>query len=149
MLLQDYHDKEVCEYIRYGWPVGYTAPGPPETTYKNHDSANKHIPHVEEFVAKELKLGGIIGPFTSPPFTPWFHVAPVMTRPKSDSKQRRVILDLSYPNGGVNAGITKNCLEGKATNYTLPSIDDLTLRLQELGQGPLSGSRILQELIVN
>ena len=58
-----------------------------------------------------------------------------MTRPKTDSKQRRVILDLSYPDGGVNAGITKNCLEGKAVNYTLPSIDNLVARVQELGQG--------------
>ena len=67
MRLKNYHDVEVCEYIRYGWPVGYTAPAPPPVAYVNHDSATKHPDEVRAFISKELRLGGIIGPFDHPP----------------------------------------------------------------------------------
>ena len=135
-LLTDYHDAQLCEYLRYGWPVGYTAPHPPSTVTTNHTSATAHPDAVRAFIEKELRLGGIIGPFKEPPFTPWMHIAPLMTRPKKATDERRVILDLSYPLGeGVNAGITKNCLEGRYQAYTLPSIDDLVQHVRIMGSG--------------
>lgn len=134
--LKGYHDTTLCDYLRYGWPVGYTLPHPPAHVKKNHDSANKHPQHIRDFLRKEVQLGGILGPFSEPPFTPWVNTAPLMTRPKRESQARRVILDLSYPAGkGVNSGITKNCMDGQACNYTLPSITDLITRVQLLGRG--------------
>lgn len=133
-LLANYHDKELCQFLRYGWPVGYTASAPPPPVNRNHDSATDFPEHIKRFLAKELKLGGLLGPFTDFPFTPWCHTAPLLTTPKKDSKERRVVLDLSYPKGtGVNGGITKNCLEGKARPYTLPSVEDLVTKVQILG----------------
>ena len=33
-LLHGYHDAEVSEYLRFGWPGGYTAPTPPHHLYQ-------------------------------------------------------------------------------------------------------------------
>lgn len=132
--LKNYHDHDLCKYLRFGWPVGYTASHPPTHTTKNHKSAEQHPQHVQAFIVKELALGGLLGPFSAPPFQPWTNQAPLMTRPKKASQARRIILDLSYPPGeGVNAGITRNVLDGKSCVYTLPTIEDLVTRIQILG----------------
>lgn len=136
LALVGYHDTALLSYLKFGWPVGYTAPQPPASVNRNHPSATRHPADIEVFIQKEIRLGGLLGPFTAPPFTPWTNCAPLMTAPKKDSLARRVILDLSFPVGqGTNAGITKNCLEGKMTNYTLPSIHDLITYITNLGPG--------------
>ena len=81
-------------------------------------------------------MGGLIGPFKAPPFVPWCHTAPLMTTIKKDSPDRRVILDLSFPDStGVNGGITKNCIDGQYRPYTLPTIEDLVTKAHVLGRG--------------
>ena len=132
--LVSYHDKEVCEFLRYGWPVGYTASHPPVSADTNPASALPYAKQIQDFVDNELALGGVVGPFPGQPFVPWTHTAPIITQPKRDSTDRRIILDLSHPEGSsVNAGITKNCFEGCHRPYTLPSVEDLATRVQYLG----------------
>lgn len=56
-----------------------------------------------------------------------------MTRPKKNSENRRVIIDLSFPKGeGVNDGIDISSIYGRNTTYTLPNISDFTAILQIL-----------------
>ena len=125
-LLHGYHDAEISEYLRFGWPGGYTAPTPPTTSDRNHPSAVSFPAHVQRFIDKEVGLGAMLGPFTAPPFFPWSQVSPLMTVEKKDSQDRRVIIDLSFPIGaGVNAGIPKNFFQGEPKQYSLPSITDL------------------------
>ena len=134
--LRDYHDPTLTDYLRYGWPTGYTAPIPPANTNTNHPSARDYRSHVDAFIVKELALGGLLGPFKNPPFQPWCHTAPLMTAPKKDTNSRRIILDLSYPDEqSVNAGITKNVLDGIHQPFTLPSIEDLVTKVRLLGPG--------------
>ena len=135
-LLANYHDTLLCDYLEFGWPVGYTAPYPPVSVGVNHKSAEDYPVQVREYIDKELSLGGIIGPFHAPPFAPWTYLSPLLTQPKRDSLDRRVILDLSYPEGGrtVNAGITKNCLDGLPHSYTLPTVEDLATYVRLMGQ---------------
>lgn len=136
--LAHYHDKEICRYLRYGWPLGFHKCVPPLSLEENHQSAIQHIGDVRAFVSKELSLGALVGPFDTQPFTPWLRVSPVMTRPKRDSKVRRVIVDMSYPPGqGVNNGINICDYYGKNITYTLPTIKDLINRLQACGKGAL------------
>lgn len=137
-LLRDYHDKAMCEYLRYGWPIGYHRDTPPADTDKNHASAEHHDKHVSAFITKELSFGAILGPFSSPPFCPWTRCSPIMTRPKKESAERRVIVDLSFPEGeGVNAGIDTHDYYGVDITYTLPTISDLVTILQREGRGAL------------
>lgn len=59
-----------------------------------------------------------------------------MTRPKKDSCDRRVIIDLSYPHGeAVNDGINTLNFFGKDISYTLPTIGDLIALIQHHGRG--------------
>ena len=63
----------------------------------NHPSAEKFPDHVEHYLKEEISHKAIIGPFDKPPIP--LHTSPFMTREKSDSTNRRVIVDLSWPKG--------------------------------------------------
>lgn len=137
-LLQQYHDRELCVFLRFGWPVGFHGSSPPTSVEDNHASAVNHLQAVKEFVAKELSHDALIGPFTKPPFQPWNRCSPIMTRPKKDTSERRVIVDFSYPMGlSVNDGINNLAYFGRDISYTLPSIGDLITKLQMEGKGAL------------
>ena len=134
--LMGYSDHEICDFLRYGWPISYSVLQIPQATKKNHSSAREFDQDVSAFIHKECKLGAMLGPFESAPFDTWCHTSPLMTRPKKDADQRRVIIDLSYPEGkSVNAGIQKNFYLGKQTKYTLPTILDLVAEIVHVGPG--------------
>ena len=136
--LQDYHDREICNFLKYGWPISYTANQPPLPTMKNHAFNAEDLVAIDEFIEKEIRLHGMLGPFDQPPFSPWTQVSPLMTRPKKDSHERRVIVDLSYPPGfGVNAGIPSHFFQGEERDYSLPSIGDLITKVKGGGRGCL------------
>lgn len=92
--------------------------------------------HVLNFVDKELSIGALAGPFSQPPFAPWTRVSPLMTRPKKGTSERRVIVDLTYPEGkGVNDGISISDYYSQDISYTLPTLGDMVTRLQICGKG--------------
>lgn len=100
--LSDYHDREICSYLRHGWPVGYKADKPPVSVTTNHHSGDQHLPHVRKFIKKELQHAAIVGPFKHPPFSPWTRVSPILTRPKKESADRCIIIDLFFPKGTLS-----------------------------------------------
>ena len=96
-----------------------------------------HDQHVDKYISKELKHGALLGPFDSPPFD-WLRVNPLMTRPKKDSVDRRVILDLSFPLGNsVNSSIDKHVYEGGPYKLRLPTPLDLAEHMANKGKGCL------------
>ena len=61
-----------------------------------------------------------------------------MTREKPGGAHRRVIMDLSFPQGGaVNTNISKDSYLGTDFILTLPSIDHITNKIKQLGKGSL------------
>ena len=68
--------------------------------------------------------GALVGPLTRPPFAPWCVFSPMKTRPKDNGKKHRVIVDLSFPHGGVNKYIEKSKVDGVEVTHTLPTIQD-------------------------
>ena len=82
-----------------------------------------------------MKHGALAGPFSQTPVS-WFHNSPLMTQIKKDSEWRRVIVDLSWPEGGsVNDGLGSGWyVDGPAT-VTLPTVEYMEGRLLELGRG--------------
>lgn len=91
-----------------------------------------HDSHVKYFIETELSHDAIVGPFDVQPFQPWTRLSPLMTRPKRDSNKRRVIEDMSFPDGhAVNDGIAITSIYGRDTTYTLPSIKDLASLIQK------------------
>lgn len=132
--LRDYYDKEVCAYLRFGWPLGFSGNKPPVSVDHNHPSGDNYEKHVQQFIQTELAHKAIVGPFKGEPFQPWMRISPIMSRPKKDSLQRRIIIDLTFPeNEGVNSGINIHAVLGRDISYTLPNIWDLTASLKALG----------------
>ena len=132
--LIDYHDKEITQFLKFGWPVRYALELPPVPSTTNHASALCHPGAVTAFIEKELRLSAMLGPFEEPPFLPWCQTSPLMTRDKPDGTGKRVIIDLSFPEGGsVNEGIAK----GEGPTYRLPTPLDLAERMLKEGKGAL------------
>ena len=108
-------------------------PVSPCESNQNHPSALNYPAHVDAFLNKEISLGGILGPFSRPPFS-WVHVAPLMTRPKSDGESRRVITDLTFPREvSINDYILKNSVYGEERPHSLPTVESLVEILVEFG----------------
>ena len=138
--LVGYHDAEIVQYLRYGWPVSYTAPSIPKSGSVNHPSAIRHPEAVDNFLRKELSKDAMLGPFEQSPFDEWCQTSPLMTRDKKDQDGRvngkRIIIDLSYPMGNsVNSGIVKGNFQGHTRSYTLPTPLDLASLIVKFGTG--------------
>ena len=132
----DCHDQEVVEFLRFGWPANRLPSAPPPTVNRvNHRSAIDHPVFVSQYLDMECQLGAAIGPFRKIPFSGvGTGVSPLSTRPKRDSKDRRTILDLSYPQGAaVNDWIPKDKYLGMKIELKFPTVDDLARRIHELG----------------
>ena len=109
---------------------------PPDTKATNHSSATNFPQHVDKFIRTELEHQAIMGSFEHSPFSPWYRTNPLMTRPKRDSQDRRVILDLSYPEGAsVNAQIPCQSLLNATFKLRLPTPKQLADRIMTLGPG--------------
>lgn len=116
-------DQWLLQLIRFGFPLQYMGPPNPSKgiVSPNHKSAIDYGKHITKFIQNEVDNQTIMGPFKQLPFE-WANVAPMMTRPKSDPNKRRVIVDYSYPEGGINAMIDKNVLFGTEINHHLPTV---------------------------
>ena len=134
-LLQEYEDREVVEWLKYGRPTGRlpTLP-PPHISYTNHKGASEFPQHLDKYIQKEASYGAIMGPYDTIPFNDKVGISPLSTRPKRNSQDKRVILDLSFPIGSVvNDGIPKDTYMGFRVNLTFPKTDQFALRIYQLG----------------
>ena len=123
--------------IRYGFPLDFDVWIDLNHMEVNHPSANYHVPHVNPYLNEEVTHNAVLGPFSELPYSD-VHISPFMTREKPGSKNRRVIIDLSYPpNHSVNAGVHKYQYLGTDFVLTLPSIDNITDEIKKLGKGSL------------
>ena len=72
------------------------------------------------------------GPYMEPSVNN-LHISPFMTRDKSSSDKRRVIIDLSWPKGqSVNSGAELDRYFGTEFVLTYPSIDNITNQVRSL-----------------
>ena len=95
---QDYSDKRVLQYVKFGYPILLKNSEElcnKETT--NHYSACQYPSEVQKYIGKETSFGALLGPVQQV-VHPQYHCSPLMIRPK-DTGSRQVILDLSYPRG--------------------------------------------------
>ena len=75
---------------------------------------------------KESQLGAVLGPFRENPFTCPPVLSPLNTTEKKASRERRVILDLSFPAGSaVNEAIDGDTYLGQTMDLKYPGVDEL------------------------
>ena len=104
-------------------------------TFKNHKGATDHPQALQQYLKKEKKKGAVLGPFSKIPFTDGVGISPISTRPKKNTEERRVIIDLSFPEGSaVNHGMIKGNYLGFTAELTFPRTDDLAMRIFHLGR---------------
>ena len=87
----------IVDFLLYGFPVSYEGPIPTPSA-SNHTSATNHPRDVAIYICEEVQCRAILGPFPHPPFQPWCQTSPLMTQLKRGLHNRRVILNLSWPN---------------------------------------------------
>ena len=87
---------------------------------------------IDEFLAGECAMGRILGPFDRS-FVPMVHLNRLGAVPKSTPGKYRLIVDLSYPNGGsVNDGIS-----GSLCSLSYVSVESAAQIVLQLGRGTL------------
>lgn len=134
--LMDYTDQELCDFLEFGFPINYVASTPPVSVIGNHSSALDYPQDNRKYLDSECALGAMLGPFSTPPFQPWFHTSPLMTRPKKSADSRRVIVDLSWPVGAsVNSSIPRDTYLNVPYKLRLPTVDDLVKLILHHGTG--------------
>jgi hypothetical protein len=64
---------------------------------RNHKGATDFPDDIKNYLKKESSYKAIVGPFKSNPFNEPIAVLPINSVPKKESLERRVIVDLSFP----------------------------------------------------
>ena len=129
--LQDYGDRQIIDFLQYGWPVSFNRTSPLIATDDPHPSGREHPESVKFYIQTEA----LLGPFEGRPVN-HLHTSPIMTRPKKDSDKRRIVLDLSWPDGfAVNDGIDSDSYLDVEYKVRLPKIDLMEQEVLKLGRG--------------
>ena len=125
--------------MRFGWPTGRLPTLPePGKSGNNHKGATEYPEALAKYITKEQMHDAVMGPYPAIPFQDRTGISPLSTRPKKDSSECRVIVDLSFPIGNsVNDGIQKDNYLGLQAVLKFPKVDDFTFRIYTLGQGSM------------
>ena len=132
--LLKYEDKKVLEFIKFGWPLNAKNTGINSTIPPNQKGVQEHPEQVRRYLKQELESGSVIGPFLKNPFGKFARFSPLDTRPKRDSDELRVILNLSFPFEGesVNQSINKDWFADEdSMELHYPTVDDLAKMIRE------------------
>jgi len=134
--LTNYHDLQICKFIQFGWPIGHCGLETKCNAKRNHGGARQFPDQVQGYIESQINLGRIIGPFTKNPFNCPIALSPLNSLPKKGTTDRRVITDLSFPEGySVNAGIDKDSYLGVDIKTKYPTVDHIVALIVKKGQG--------------
>ena len=134
--LKLYKDKDLSKFVRFGWPLGHDGSLIECKAKKNHQGARLFPDYVDEYIKIEKKQARILGPFFKNPFEGPIAISPLNTLEKKGSTDRRIISDLSFPDGkAVNNGINKDEYLGNQIKTQYPTVDSLIELILKHGQG--------------
>ena len=77
-LLKNYADSSLANHLAFGFPLGFVTHDKPHTQAGNHASTRADVTAVDHYLATEIAHQAIAGSFKDPPFSPWFHMSPMM-----------------------------------------------------------------------
>ncbi len=97
--LADYYDIRLVKLLQFGFPIGDLGLIPDNTLCKNHKGALAYPSMIEKYIIKELQEGSVMGPFHNNPFSSKTVYSTLTTVEKTDSVDRRIVMDLSFPTG--------------------------------------------------
>ena len=143
--LKNYHDKDVIEFFKFGWPLSANETSHQDRVAFNQKGAVANPEQVRKYIQNGLDSGALIGPFKRNPFGRDARFSPIDAIPKRDSEDMRIIINLSHPfsKGSVNASIQKDKYLGKPIKVKYPSVDDLVKLVIKKGRACLIFKRDL------
>ena len=100
---------------------------------------------IRKYLKKEIDCEAVLGPFQENPCNRPCFFSPLNTRDKKDSKGKRIILDLSFPEGNsVNDGLDKTKYFREDIVLKFPTVDKLAEIMVSKGVGCLMFKRDLK-----
>ena len=134
--LVEYEDNSLIDMLEFGFPIGYEKKEDPVSVLKNHKGATEFPDSINQYLSKEMENGLVLGPWSKNYFGSDMFVSPLNSVPKKNEGERRIISDLSFPEGlSVNDGIDKDQYLGQQVNLCYPTVDNLATILKEKGPG--------------
>ena len=123
----------VLQGIKEGFRLGCDKPVTLKSARRNKLSAYQHAGVIDVYLANEVSLGRVVGPFDSPPVLN-LHVSSFGVIPKKGQPGKwRLIVDLSSPQGhSVNDGI-----DADSWHLQYIKIDDIIKMVSKFGPGAL------------
>ena len=85
--MEGYHDKEIVNYLRFGWPLNTEGAERQDTIPANQNGAQCNKEELRKYIKAEIQSGSVIGPFFKNPFGRYARISPLDTRPKKDSDE--------------------------------------------------------------
>ena len=130
-------DQEAIDFLEFGFPISFEGVVQQTSPPGNHRGARDFPEAIDRYVARECELGATLGPFDHNPLGDvLLALSPLNSVPKSETTERRIILDLSFPPGrGVNDGIEKNSFLGQPFKLQLSGTDDMVDLIHQKGSG--------------
>ena len=133
----------VLSLLEFGMPINCSPAYGIKKVQKNHYSAVAFKEEIGVYLSKNKQCQAILGPFKVAPISN-LCFSPLMSVPKEVGK-RRVIVDFSFPQGkAINDGISKTTYLDFEIEFSLPSVQAMVSRLNELGLGCLLYKRDLK-----
>ena len=91
----------VLDGIRHGFKLGFSPSQKLKSAKKNKPSATQHASVIDAYLANEVSLGRVAGPFNSLPPFPNLQISSFgVILKKGQPGKWRLIVDLSSPGGG-------------------------------------------------
>ena len=124
--LVNFPNPELIDLLKYGFPIECNESCSNMSKPDNQAGAKCFPDELDAYIAKHLHDGTLIGPFSENRTGTRACISPLNTIAKKDRSERRVLMDLSFPEGNaVNSGIDKDHYRGEQVTLTLPNVDSL------------------------
>ena len=115
--LQEYVGYGICDFLEFGWPVGFdcSRPLPIHTNFHNHKGATEFPAAVDAYLSSEHAHHAVIGPFSHNPFSCPVVMSPLKSVPKPNNTEQQIILHLRWSvgssvNNGIPSALVCSCL---------------------------------------
>ena len=136
-------ERRVLSLLEFGMPISCKQNYGVSKPQKNHYSAVSHKEAINDYITNNVEVKALLGPFQVSPIAGLCY-SPLMSVPK-DVTKRRVIVDFSFPPGkSINDGISKVSYLDYEVEFSLPSVQSMVKRINELGPGCLLYKRDLK-----
>ena len=130
-----YENKEICQFIEFGFPLGLSSDPPPAlvSTTRNHGSSYQFYKYWDKFTTSGIRNRDLVGPFLETPFSQ-VHISPLMTAVKKPDS-RRCVFDATFGDGSLNNCTPADHYMGQPICYTYPKIEDFRRLIIKCGVG--------------